>query len=527
MKVVSAGTMQKAERLAMDNYRIPGQVLMETAGRVCADIVDDQYGPGRGKSAVIVAGKGNNGGDGYVIARCLLQKGWTVTVFVLAGKESIVGDAEKNLSLLEPSIVHFCPEADGLIAFSSVFSDASVIVDALFGIGLSKNISGIHAEAVHMINSAGRPVVAVDIPSGIDASSGRILGVAVKADVTITFAFAKLGHVVYPGRAYTGMLETVDIGLPLKVAESVEYFEYLDGGCIRPLLKSRGRCGHKGRYGHCLIIAGSTGKTGAASLSANTAVRAGSGLVTLAVPSSLNAILEVKTTESMTLPLPDGGKGHLGEENVMALLRATTGKDAVALGPGISTSADTVAFVQKFVRDCPVPLVLDADGLNAVATDVAVLLEKKSPTVILTPHPGEMSRLTGVSIDHIENNRIAVARDFAMRYAVYLVLKGAGTLVAAPDGTVAINSSGNPGMASGGMGDVLTGIIVSLIGQGYPAGEACKLGVFLHGYSADLVARQKGEIGITATDVMEMLPYAYKNIRDEERHRGEYNAYRQ
>lgn len=513
--------MQLAERLTMDNYHIPGQVLMETAGRACAELVDAEYGPGRGKSAVIVAGKGNNGGDGYVIARCLLQKGWTVSVFVLAGKSSIAGDAEKNLSLLDPSLVHFCTDPEGVSPYHAVLQGAAVIVDALFGIGLTKEISGIHAEAVHLMNSSGKPVVAVDIPSGIDASSGRVLGVAVKAAVTVTFAFAKLGHVVYPGRAYTGRLEKVDIGLPDEIAAAAEYCEYLDSAYIAPLLKIRDRCGHKGSYGHCLIVSGSTGKTGAAALSANTAVRAGSGLVTLAVPASLNQILEVKTTEAMTFPLEDNGKGYFGEVNLAALLRVTEGKDAVALGPGISSTADTVAFVQEFVRNCHVPLVIDADGLTAIAADPAILLNKKSPALVLTPHPGEMSRLTGCSIARIESDRIAAARDFAVRYDVFLVLKGAGTIIAAPDGSVAINGSGNPGMASGGMGDVLTGIIVSLIGQGYPAREACRLGVFLHGHAADLVAREKGEIGITASDVLERLPYAYKNMRDARHHKGE------
>lgn len=513
--------MQQAERLTIDTYRIPGQVLMETAGRASADLVDEEYGPGRGKSALIVAGKGNNGGDGFVIARCLLRKGWAVSVMVLAEKSSISGDAEKNLSLLDPSLVHFCPEPEDLFPYRALFQGAAVIVDALFGIGLAKEITGVFADAVQLMNSSGKPIVAVDVPSGIDASSGRVLGVAVTAAVTVTFAFAKLGHVVYPGRAYTGRLETVDIGLPDEIAATAEYCEYLDSDYIAPLLKIRDRCGHKGSYGHCLIVSGSTGKTGAAALAANTAVRAGSGLVTLAVPESLNSILEVKTTEAMTLPLEDCGKGYFGEENLGDLLRATEGKDAVALGPGISSTADTVAFVQGFLRVCPLPLVIDADGLTAIAADPEILLTKQSPAIVLTPHPGEMSRLTGLSIAQIERDRIAAARDFAVRYAVHLVLKGAGTVIAAPDGSIAINGSGNPGMASGGMGDVLTGIIVSLIGQGYPVGEACRLGVFLHGLAADLVAGEKGEIGITASDVLERLPYAYKNMRDAAHHKGE------
>lgn len=513
--------MQQVERLAMSRYGIPGHALMETAGNACADLVDAEFGHGTGPSAVIVAGKGNNGGDGFVIARCLVRKGWTVSVLVLAGKSLISGDAEKNLLLLDSSLVHFCPEPKDLFLHLAAFQGVSVIVDALFGIGLTKEISGVHADAVHLMNSSGKPVVAVDLPSGIDATSGRILGVAVRAAVTVTFAFAKLGHVVYPGRDHTGRLETIDIGIPAEATESAEYYEYLDSGFIAPLLKLRDRSGHKGCYGHSLLIAGSTGKTGAAALSANSAVRAGSGLVTLAVPASLNPILEMKTTEAMTLPFEDRGTGFFGQENLVGLLQSMDGKDAVALGPGISCGADTVAVVQGLVRNCLLPLVVDADGLTALAAESAILLEKKSPAIVLTPHPGEMSRLTGLSIADIENDRIAVARDFAVRYAVYLVLKGAGTVIAAPDGTVAINGSGNPGMASGGMGDILTGIIVSLIGQGYPVREACRCGVFLHGHAADLVAGEKGEIGITASDVLEKLPYAYKNMCDSGCHKGD------
>lgn len=516
MKLVTAETMQKAERLTMDSYPIPGQVLMEIAGRACADHIDKEYGPGTGKSLVVVAGKGNNGGDGYVIARCLKRRGWAVSVFVIGEQDSIGGDAGINLSLLDPSVVHFCPGQGGLTSFHADFQSASVIVDALFGIGLTKEIGGAHAEAVELVNNSRGAVVAIDIPSGVCASSGSILGCAVNAEMTITFAFAKVGHAMYPGRSRTGKLVVVDIGLPDDIETRVLGHDFLTVGSVRPLMALRDRCGHKGTYGHCLIVAGSTGKTGAAALSANTAVRTGSGLVTLAVPASLNPILEAKTTEAMTMPLEDDGKGHLRATNAAAVLRMLSGKDAVAVGPGISFSADTVALVHTLVRECRLPMVLDADALNAVADDVDVLLNKKSPTVVLTPHPGEMSRLTGQAIAAIEADRIAAARDFAVHYGVHLVLKGAATVVAAPDGCIAVNGSGNPGMASGGMGDVLTGIIVSLLGQGYPPVDACRLGVFLHGHAADLVARDKGEAGITATDVLERIPYAFQDIHKSE-----------
>jgi ADP-dependent NAD(P)H-hydrate dehydratase / NAD(P)H-hydrate epimerase len=513
MRVVTSEVMRKAEKTTIEEYGIPGSVLMETAGRACADLILGRFGGDGEHRAVIVAGKGNNGGDGYVIARRLSQSGWRVKVFVIAARCEISGDAAANLDLLDKSCLSFCPDPGEIPPDSLVFRDADVIVDSIFGIGLKQDVSGAHLEAIRIINACGRPVVAVDIPSGIDASTGKILGSAVRADETVTFGFAKIGHVVYPGCEFTGRLSVVDIGLPEDVVNAAEFHEFLDMDTVAPLPIVRDRRGHKGDYGHCFILAGSPGKTGAAALAANSAVRAGSGLVTLGVPESLNAILEIKTTEAMTLPLADGGSGILGAGSADAVMRALAGKDAVAIGPGISRDPRTAALVSRVVRECTVPLVVDADGLNAIAEDVSILRKNKSPAIVLTPHPGEMSRLCGLSIRDIECGRIAVAVDFAAAYGVFLVLKGASTIIASPDGKIAINGSGNPGMASGGMGDVLTGIIVSLLGQRYPADIACRLGVFLHGHAADLVAEEKGEAGITASDVQERLPFACNSLK--------------
>jgi NAD(P)H-hydrate epimerase len=234
--------------------------------------------------------------------------------------------------------------------------------------------------------------------------------------------------------------------------------------------------------------------------------------VTLAVPASLNPILEIKTTEAMTMPLEDSGKGYFCGEIPDAVINAAAGKDAVALGPGIGRNAETAALIRALVEGISLPMVIDADGLNAVSEDVSVLRRKKSDCIVLTPHPGEMSRLSGLSIAEIEADRIASARDFAAQFGVYIVLKGARTVIAAPDRRIAVNGSGNPGMASGGMGDVLTGVLVSLLGQRYPAFDACRIGAFLHGYAADLVAQEKGEAGISAMDVQERLPWALKNL---------------
>jgi NAD(P)H-hydrate epimerase len=503
--------MQETDKRAIEEFGIPGLTLMENAGRACVDEILGEFGL-KGH-AVVLTGRGNNGGDGYVIARLLDQQGWSVKVIILANREQIAGDAAINLEKLHSEMTYFCTKEGELSTlYKEEIIKADVIVDALLGTGLSSNVSGIYLEAIDLINASGRPVFSVDIPSGIHGTTGLVLGKAVRAHTTVTFAFAKLGHVLFPGYDYTGRLVTSDIGIPTEVMQTAHGYDFQNANAIISMLHRRDRVSHKGHFGHCLIIAGSTGKTGAAALSANSAVRAGSGLVTLAVAESIHTILEIKTTEVMTSPLPDSGSGHLMDSAFPSIEKLLAGKDAVAIGPGIGRHPETFALVQKLVETVTLPLVIDADGLNAIAEDITVLKRKKSKQLILTPHPGEMARLLGTSVSEVETNRISVANEFAHNYGLYLVLKGARTIIADPDGTVAINGSGNPGMATGGLGDVLTGIIVSLLGQGYPAGEACRLGVFIHGFAADMVAEEKGEIGINATDVQEKLPYAFNRL---------------
>jgi NAD(P)H-hydrate epimerase len=516
MKVISVQTMQEIDRRAITEFGVPGLTLMENAGRACVDVISDEFGTGGGKRALVISGKGNNGGDGSVIARLLHQLGWDVRVFVLSGQGEISGDAAVNLKRLPPEMVNFCTGTGKLAGLlGEDIHKADLIVDAMLGTGLNSDVGGIYREAVDLVNGSGRPVLAVDIPSGIQGDNGRVLGAAVKASITVTFAFAKPGHVLYPGAGHTGRLTVADIGIPGDLMETAAGHDFLTAADIRPMLRHRDRQSHKGSFGHCLIIAGSTGKTGAAALSANSAVRAGSGLVTLAIPESLNPVLEIKTTEAMTAPLPDSGSGYLAACALPDIEGLLPGKDALAVGPGLGRAPETAALVQTLVQTVELPLVIDADGLNALAEDIAVLRRKRSSALVLTPHPGEMARLLGRSVPEVEADRIALAREFARDYGVCLVLKGARTIIASPDGQAAINGSGNPGMASGGMGDVLTGIICSLLGQGYSARDACRLGVFIHGCAADLVARVKGEIGISASDVQEMLPYAYKKLLDQ------------
>jgi ADP-dependent NAD(P)H-hydrate dehydratase / NAD(P)H-hydrate epimerase len=511
VKAITAEAMQAADRRTIEERGVPGLQLMETAGVSCTEAIVSRFGTGR--RGLVVAGRGNNGGDGYVIARLLAECGWRIGVVVLARPEDITGDALTNLRRVPSDIVIFSPE--GLAPHATLLPECDVVVDAVFGTGLKKELSGAYAEAVELINCCGKPVVSVDIPSGIDGSTGRIMGTAIRAAVTVTFAAAKIGHILYPGAEHAGELVLADIGIPVDILDALPGVDFTDFAAAAALANPRSRTAHKGSFGHSLIVAGSRGKTGAAALAATSAVRAGAGLVTLAVPDAVNDILEVKTTEAMTIPVPDGGCGFFTPLSVSAVVEGLAGKDSAAIGPGISWSRESSAFIRELLPLVPVPLIIDADGLNAVSEDPSILLRRRATEAVLTPHPGEMARLCGMSIPEIEADRTGVAASFARQYNVHLVLKGARTVVATPQGEVSINGSGNPGMASGGMGDVLTGILVALLGQGYSASAACRLGVFLHGFAADLVAEEKGEVGITAGDVCDRLPHAYKLLLQE------------
>lgn len=513
MKVVAAHTMQELDRRAIADHGIPGSRLMENAGQACAALILERYSRPDGNHAVILAGKGNNGGDGYVIARCLLAANWQVTVLVLAERREISGDALTMLELLPPEILTYCPDQGALNEKCAVIlQQATLLVDALLGTGLKSDLQGIYRGAVALINQATVPVVAVDIPSGVHGTSGAILGQAVKADLTVSFACAKLGQLVYPGALQNGHLEVVEIGIPPQLLAAAPGYEYLDESAVAPLLAPRDRQAHKGTFGHCLVVAGSTGKSGAAALAANAAARSGAGLVTLACPATINPILEIKTTEAMTVPLPDAGNGYLTSAALPLISALLDDKDAVALGPGIGRQPETFALVRRLVETVAPPLVIDADGLNALAEDLSVLQRKAAASIVLTPHPGEMARLLGTGLPVAADARICVAQEFAHCHGVYLILKGARTITAAPDGRVAINGSGNPGMASGGMGDVLTGVLTALLGQGLPPWQACCLGVFVHGLAGDLVAAEQGEIGMLAGDLGEALPVAFNRL---------------
>ncbi len=512
MKLLTAQQMRELDRRAIEEAGVPGVVLMENAGRGAADRFGECFAASFPGPVLILCGKGNNGGDGHVIARHLRNRGWQVRSLVLAAHDQVVGDAGINLEILLRSgaEVVFAPDAAAL-GKALAGSTARLAVDALFGTGLASEVGGHYRVAIDWLNVSGLPVLAVDIPSGVNADSGEILGAAVQAQLTVTFACAKLGHVVFPGAACTGDLDLIDIGIPSSLIEQLsDALVLVDAPTAAPLLPHRLATGHKGSFGHLLVLAGSTGKSGAAALAAEGGLRSGAGLVTVAVPRSQQPVVAATLTEAMTAPLPelDGGVSMLAWDDLVALW---AGKGAVALGPGLGQTDEAVAVVRRLVGECPLPLVIDADALNALAGHLE-LLDGRKGAAILTPHPGEMARLIGGTVAEVERDRIGTARSFAMEHRVTLILKGARTVVALPDGRVRINGSGNPGMATGGMGDVLTGLLGGLLAQGLQPVAAAVLGTFLHGLAGDRLAARLGSVGFLATDLLRELPAARQEL---------------
>jgi NAD(P)H-hydrate epimerase len=510
MYLVTADEMRRMDRTTIDSFGLPGRVLMENAGRGATSFFLEavyRHCPG---TVGVAAGRGNNGGDGFVMARCLQRKGIPVTVFLFSEKARIKGDAAANLNLLDALGVPVIELAD-VAAFDarrSLLRHQRIWIDALLGTGLASDVRGYFSTAIDFINRRNRPVFAVDIPSGLNADTGQICGTAIRAVATATFGFAKLGHVSYPGRTHTGDLKIIEIGIPPHVAAETGCRQHLiTPAALKEQLPVRSAAAHKGHTGHLLVLAGSPGKTGAAAMAAASAVRAGAGLVTLGVPISLNPLLETMITEAMTVGLAETAHGAMDEsafETVMSLLE---GKRCLAVGPGIGTAEATGRLLNRMIEACPVPMVIDADGLNLIAAQPSMLSTRRA-AMVLTPHPGEMARLSGRSTADIQRDRIGHARAFAEKHQVHLVLKGAATLVALPDGNVFVNPTGNPGMATGGMGDVLTGLIAGLIAQGMEVGAAAVAGVFLHGSAADRLTVKKAPVGYLATDVMDEIPEA-------------------
>ena len=504
MKIAGRKIVRNIDEKTIKEYGIPGLIMMENAGRAVSDVILDNH-PQINNISVFCGG-GNNGGDGFVIARHLISAGKNVTTYILKNPSGYKGDAKTNFESLRKI-------SKNIKKISSTFSNykkSDLIVDAIFGTGLSKTVKGAPAKIIEKINSLRTPKISVDIPSGLDSDSGRPLGIALKADATVTFILPKKGLVIYPGVEYTGKLFIADITTPKKLEENINS-ELITFQTCKKMLKGRFGDSHKGTYGHTLIIAGSSGKTGAASLCAHSAVRSGSGLVTIGAPKSVIKSIEEKIVEPMSEELNDSGRGYLSSESINDALKIMKSKTSIAIGPGISTNKTTEKFLVSLLEKIKVPVVLDADAINIIA-GIKSILKKIKPAVILTPHPGEMARLANKSTKEIQENRINHASGFAVKHKCFVVLKGARSVVATPGGEVYINPTGNPGMSTGGMGDVLAGVIAGLLSQKYSPAEACILGTFAHGLSGDIVTSKIGKSGITATDVANSIPTALKEI---------------
>lgn len=523
LKVVSAAQMREMDRQTIEDYGVPSIVLMENAALRVVEVIAERFGPLRGKRIAVVCGKGNNGGDGLAIARHLATRfGADVTTWLASDSAGLSGDAAANYKIAQAfglNVRRLSPSPAGTV------EELDLIIDALLGTGIKGAVTEPMAEFIDIMNGLGCPIASVDVPSGLEADTGNVSKSCVKATLTVTFALPKFGLLVYPGAEYVGELVVADIGMPraVMVAEDVKVAqtEAIDVARWLPVRLNR-QDSNKGKFGHVTVFAGSSGFVGAPVLTSEAAARTGSGLVTLAVPEGLqNAAMARVSPVVMTNGLPQTANGMFAREAVDAALKLAEKGTAAALGPGLGgpDSEETRAFVREFVMGCPVPLVIDADALNCLALEPdrgASVVKARTAGTILTPHPGEMGRLLGIDTTTVQTDRRAAVEQAARDYGCVVLLKGARTLIASPDGQLAINSSGNPGMATGGTGDVLTGVIAALLARQLDPQEAAAAGAYLHGLAGDLAAaHQGGATGLIATDIVEFLPRAIAHCQNE------------
>ncbi len=505
MKVVTGSEMAEIDRKAIEEYGIPSLRLMENAGRAVAEVIRRSY---KKKKIIVIAGPGNNGGDGLVTARHLKKRGYSVKVYITSSEDKLSNDCRIQLERVKKLKIpiQFSTEIKG-----DDLKD-SLVVDALFGTGLKREIKGDICQLIEKINESMRPVVSVDIPSGISSDDGSIMGKAIRAHTTVTFGLPKRGHLLYPGREFTGNLHIEDIGFPEELLKSEDLkVEVLEKGYISGLLPERKRYSHKGSYGHVLVIGGSKGKTGAVLMTARACLRSGAGLVTIGVPEGLIPSIQCSVIDEMCLPLPDRGDGTIKEDALEDVIRFTEKRiTTLAIGPGLGVTEDTKRFIKRLIKSLNIPFVLDADGINCLQGDMESLKEIRVDAV-LTPHPGEMARLTGMAKDIIEKRRIDLPLELSRETDVTIVLKGVPTVIASK-GKAYLNPTGNPAMAKAGSGDVLTGVIAGLMAQGLPGIKAAIAGVYIHGLAGEIGAKERGPYSLLASEMIEYLSAAFKEI---------------
>jgi NAD(P)H-hydrate epimerase len=519
MRVLTAAQMREADRKTIGEIGIPSAVLMENAGRQVVAAMDAAFADLVDARVVILSGPGNNGGDGFVVARTLAQRGVDVDVYLIGDVADVQGDARINLQILgrlDLEVVEVRTAGDWELHSAHVTS-ADLIVDALFGTGLHTPLSGIFETIVDDVNDADVPVVAIDLPSGLSADSADPIGPHILATMTVTLGAPKYPLVLPPAEALSGTMVVADIGIPVEIIAGLDgpYVDVLVRDEVRDLVPDRDDDAHKGTFGHVLLVSGSRGKTGAAHLAAVGALRSGAGLVTVATPASCMPIVAALGPEYMTLPVAEDRDGAFAPAALIEILAATA--DVIAVGPGIGTGPGAVAVVDGLLDRAGGPLILDADALNVLAGRAQRLSAAARP-VIITPHPGEMARLAGVTTADVQRDRIGVARAFAERYGVFVILKGHRTVIATPDGRVSINTTGNPGMSTGGSGDVLTGMLAAWLGQLQDAEHACQLAVYLHGAAGDLAADDHGQVAMIASDIVLHLADAVLELLARDHH---------
>jgi NAD(P)H-hydrate epimerase len=531
MKVLTAAQMREADRLTTERHGISGLQLMGNAGAGVVEFLKKKYPDLSKLKVMILCGKGNNGGDGFVVARLLKQLGVSPWVLLFATPDTVRGDAAMNLERWKQAGGHLLSisTSEEWANFRSATMLCDVVVDALLGTGLAGPVTGLLAQVITDLNeltkgNSRRPrVLSIDMPSGLPSDGAAAGGPVIRADWTVTFTAPKIGQLLSPDCEAVGKLAVHSIGTPRalveQVASSSPDLRWLEPDEFRDIPLRRRADSNKGTYGHALVVAGSRGKSGAAALAGWGALRAGAGLVTVATPEDSLPVVASYRPELMTTPLAQTDTGTVSLRNFeynrfAELLRE---KSILALGPGLSMQVETQQFILRALADCPLPIVLDADGLNALAAASSPLAERKSPALALTPHPGEMARLLGCTTAEIQSDRLAAAHRAAQKFNAHIVLKGFHTIIASPEGPVFINSTGNPGMATAGTGDVLTGILAGLTAQfgvkDWP--RVLGLGVYLHGLAGDIAASRAAEAPLIASDLIEAIPAAFAQLRFE------------
>lgn len=514
MKLCDAATMREMDHQAIHHFGIPGVVLMEHAGKGTVEHMKTVFGAHLRGGVTVLCGRGNNGGDGFVIARLLHNEGIPVKVYLFCPLTSLQGDAALNarIAIRLGILVLEVNDADHWRQLRTQALSPELVVDALLGTGLNTEVVGLYRLAIEDLNAANKKVISVDIPSGLDASSGRPHGIAARATLTCTYGLAKLGLFQDPALPYVGEVQVVDISLPGVLLRGEHLRDRLmTEQAARRLLPARPVWGHKGTFGHVGIVAGSAGKGGAAVLAAHGALRAGAGLVTLLVPESTLPTLAGLWPEVMVECLPDDGEGRLTLDLLPVLQAQLQGKTAVAIGPGLSQHPPVGEVVRALLANLTVPVVLDADGLNVLGTELE-WLQTVQARLVLTPHPGEAGRLLGLSTAEVIHDRPAAARALAQKTRAMVVLKGARSLIVHPEGHLTVNGTGSPAMAKAGSGDVLTGLMVGLLSQGLDPEPAAQLGVYLHGRAGELAAREKGKWSPVASDLLTWVGQAFQTL---------------